>query len=408
MSLARLMTAMSSDSSNSDSEENSEQQPLIELQEVLIHQPEDVDEETQETFTVIHQPAAKSFFYPDIKKCLAHLKEVQKNIPEIVDRQEKILAHYSWLAFFNLMILAIASPGTFMKLMFAASENIYNKLLPGWKSQLNALLPEFTEANNKYLLLENLLNQYVELWHPALDDCQNEINAELSKANAGDINNFVRDMCLLEKNNITLANTACNNLATQGCDMLKHPAFHNGSYWDTAQEYHSLRFNKERLEPLVNALNERIYDSHFTTETIEPFSIALFIMACIAAVAGTAYYCKSYYDAYGEYQEGVKNAYLVSDHIENSEQANLIINLISRLNLKLENLTVDDFIERLEAEAREIDLRWKCRIAFLDGSLRSDADNHNFLLKDGARDCTKRIFEEAELGAVKPIVKLAI
>jgi hypothetical protein len=108
-----------------------------------------------------------------------------------------------------------------------------------------------------------------------------------------------------------------------------------------------------------------------------------------------------YYKRYREYQDEALKANEINHCITNPEDANKIVNLCEQFGISPKGLTVEKLIERLEAEAAEMDYRWRCRTAFLGGAKRNESTNYDFLHADGARDVTKLIFEMADLNPIK-------
>jgi hypothetical protein len=341
---------------------------------------EDVKQEQEPPLKIILQPIHKSFFYYDLENCLAYLKELQAHMPQTIQKQRKKFLYYMGLFLFNLCA-GIASPLPLWKLMYAAAENNYQKLLPLWNKELTSLLIALDPIEKKHSLLSNLLSQYRNFENKWFN-----LHCEYKTRNACSYQTVPQD-------------DLCYTASKQFCEVGTHLQEYGGHIKTWGQVYDLERQGKN-LKYSIDYLKDNIHGSHLTFDTIEPFTLAFFSTISLAAIAGIIYYSISFYNSHCEYQEDVTNLNFILNHINDAAKANLIINVSSRLGIELKDLTIEELIENLQIEINNINYRWKKRLAFLGGHAEDNANayNHDFLLADGSRDVTNRIFDKAGLG----------
>jgi hypothetical protein len=118
--------------------------------------------------------------------------------------------------------------------------------------------------------------------------------------------------------------------------------------------------------------------------------------AIVALVAAACIYNR----CNGTYKEVMAKTLLLNEYLNDPAEANALINLLGRLNLKIDDTTtVAGLIAALETKQYEIDERWKQRTAFMNGFKCSEASSHLFFQR-ADRIVVKMILDEAGLGPV--------
>lgn len=379
------------------------------LTEVIIHNS------NEEEFAVIHNKVVKPFFYQDIQKCLDILNAAEKKSEGSIQKSNKLYWYYSSLFIFNLAV-AIACPLTLLKLMMITSENKYQQLLPGWKKIVADLMPQLQAMESKYKPMRKAYDRISVLhdkwWNDDQDDnCLNWSNGTM-RFNMDDLGvnyfEFNDYPCIFAERNITHPMEYCHKITNEACELFANYLNQtSNNFRQAAWRMFDLKHDMDALNNTIIPIQAKINGRHFMMETIEPYSTSAFVAVCVAVIAMSLYYAVGYRNAHHECEDDVNNAKLVITNIKDPVHANLIINLVGRLGLKLDNLSMQEFKHALENQMEQINKRWQCRLAFLCGAEQENAINHRFLKADGSKDITRQIFEYAEFMPEPPAIKLA-
>lgn len=98
------------------------------------------------------------FLYYKIHTCLLMLQQMQAETPNLVKSSDRSYLYFTMLFLINIGATA-ATLLLFMKIMFIASESIYNYMVANYRAQLEKLIPELHAVTSNFISLSKIFEK---------------------------------------------------------------------------------------------------------------------------------------------------------------------------------------------------------------------------------------------------------
>lgn len=378
------------------------------------HALSDSDGEEQQP-TVDMQRARKHYLADDIQVCLSILYRMQDHIPEIQKPLSRKINIYTSI-FLLFAISAIVTPSLFLKQLIQVGILENDALMKSLNDEKHTLDNEYRKVQIKYddaswgykyyaREFTNYLGATFSAWFNSNDNGYNCRRDEtlISKHSGYSIDPEM--FCNLDHYyKYKEANPGhfpphfsqqCKDLASKGCDSYNNNWRLKNNFLEARGKMDEGRKEMDVLERNIQDLEQKYGDALDS----RGFAVGM-LTAGICGVLSVVF-CGAviYACARSSYKKNIAATLKLDEQLNDPVEANAIINITTRLNIAITpETTVAELIEKLEAKQEEINQRWKCRIAFLGGSLASSGSSiHRFFANGALQDVKKIILNMADL-----------
>jgi hypothetical protein len=374
----------------------------------------DSDREEQQS-TVDMQRARKHYLADDIESCLRILYRMQDHIPEIQKPLSKKINIYTSI-FLMFAISAIVTPSVFLKHLIESGILENDALMKSLNGEKHTLDDEYRKVRIKYddaswgykyyaREFTNYLGATFSAWFNSNDNGYNCRRDETLISEHSGYSNDPDMFCNLDHYyKYKEANPGhfpphfsqqCKDLASQGCDSYNNNLRLKNRFLEARSKMDEGRKEMDVIERNMKALEQQYSDAE-NSKNNTLLTLVLGPLGVIFAVGLTAVV---YGLARSSYKQNIAATLKLDEQLNDPVEANAIINITTRLNIAITpETTVAELIEKLEAKQEEINQSWKCRIAFLGGSLASSESSiHRFFANGALNDVKKIILNMADL-----------
>lgn len=373
------------------------------------------------------EPIAVSDKKPNLHETMAEFVGFLREKDESADNELKpriSRQRIYFSIFLGAVITTITAPSVMCKILFGLLQEDY----AGFEHEAERKLELYSEAGdraNKMLTVFNhtlgqLSHQFYKIMDPLLDRFFGVAGPRINCAESWLINNssYHEDLYYwpdalprvldCEDGYDGVWSDSDNAYKRLFCDVISNQTC-------AAIQGNALLFNRLDQQALIvrdvqsdiYALDRRIYtirremSTRFFLRFANGWHAYAFIGTLLAAGLGIGLAMKFYHHSYRNYRNELSQAHAVDNQVTDPDTAIRLINTLARLNIQYDpNMSAKQLVQILKQKQDEMELRWKCRTAFLGGVLEKNKDTsiHSFFNNGANKDVKKIILDYADLG----------
>jgi hypothetical protein len=339
--------------------------------------------------------------------------------------------------------LAVGAPSTFLSIMASHWSDVYQQLLPGWKSTLSKLKSvlttqgeDFISVNNpREKRLSNVISGQLQAWykhykttythyhrgisytvdvegtceefkveHHSVEHYNyygmtnskwHELNLIRAHKYAPPHNEVFEAMCTAAKHQDHFINV-CNRVAKSACDKMHDYTSSNEEYRHLTEKAQSIAAQYADTNKNIHELDQCINGDDYCQEVTGTWMPSIISFAALGGCVVSVFMFYYLWHTSNDYKDKMKHIKDVNEMPLEPIDAIKLLWVAERVGVDVTNLSIDNFKQILDEQYKAIQERWERRVAFLSAKYDPNS-TANFFMRNADKNIKKMILQYAEL-----------